>query len=76
LIGLHTTDGVFSQESFEQSFKLFNKTEIQPLQQQIIKAFKKLGYDLEFKPFKIDWDNEETKESVVTNEGEENNVTE
>lgn len=71
LIGLHTTDGVFSQESFEQSFKLFNKTEIQPLQQQIIKAFKKLGYDIEFKPFKIDWDNEKTQETVVTNEGED-----
>ena len=74
LIGLHTNDGVFSQEAFEQSFKLFNKTEIQPIQQQIIKCFKKLGYDIEFKPFKIDWDENKTQETVVAESGEENNT--
>lgn len=72
LIGLHTNDGVFSQEAFEQSFKIFNKTEIQPIQQQIIKAFKKLGYEIEFKPFKIDWENESDTPATVTEEGEEN----
>lgn len=65
LIGLHTNDGVFSQEAFEQSFKIFQKTEIQPIQQQIIKCFKKLGYELEFKQFHIDWTNEETNENEV-----------
>lgn len=72
LIGLHTNDGVFSQEAFEQSFKLFAKTEIQPIQQQIIKCFKKLGYDIEFKPFKIDWENDFVSPATVTDEGEEN----
>ena len=72
LVGLHTNDGVFSQEAFEQSFKIFNKTEIQPIQQQIIKAFKKLGYDIEFRPFKIDWENDFVKPATVTDEGEEN----
>jgi hypothetical protein len=72
LIGLHTNDGVFSQEAFEQSFKIFQKTEIQPIQQQIIKAFKKLGYDIEFKPFRIDWENDFVAPSTITDEGEEN----
>ena len=72
LVGLHTNDGVFSQEAFEQSFKIFQKTEIQPIQQNIIKAFKKLGYELEFKPFKIDWENDFVAPATVTNEGEEN----
>ena len=72
LVGLHTNDGVFSQEAFEQSFKIFQKTEIQPIQQNIIKAFKKLGYELEFKPFKIDWENDFVAPSTVTEEGEEN----
>ena len=72
LIGLHTTDGIFSQEAFEQSFKIFNKTEIQPMQQDIIKAFKKLGYNIEFKPFKIDWENDFVAPSTVSSEGEEN----
>lgn len=72
LVGLHTNDGVFSQEAFEQSFKIFQKTEIQPIQQQIIKCFKKLGYDIEFKPFKIDWENDFVQPSTVTEEGEEN----
>jgi hypothetical protein len=71
LVGLHTNDGVFSQEAFEQSFKIFQKTEIQPIQQNIIKAFKKLGYDLEFKPFHIDWDNEQMESTVITDNGEE-----
>lgn len=74
LVGLHTNDGVFSQEAFEQTFKIFQKTEIQPIQQQIIKCFKKLGYDLEFKPFKIDWENDFVAPSTVTDEGEENNT--
>ena len=78
LIGLHTNDGVFSQEAFEQSFKIFQKTEIQPIQQNIAKAFKKLGYEIAFKPFKIDWENDfvETSDTVVTSEGTENNTTE
>ena len=72
LVGLHTNDGVFSQEAFEQSFKIFQKTEIQPIQQNIIKAFKKLGYNIEFKPFKIDWENEFVAPAVVE-EPENNN---
>lgn len=66
LIGLHTNDGVFSQEAFIESFDIFNKTEIQPIQQQIIKAFKKLGYDIEFKPFVIKWSrNNETSDDTI-----------
>lgn len=56
LIGIHTESGVFAQSSFEPLFKLFNKTEIQPIQQNIKRVFKRLGYDIEFKPFQINWE--------------------
>ena len=30
-------------------------TSVKPIQQKIIKAFKKLGYEFTFKPFVIEW---------------------
>ena len=65
LVGVRTTDGVFSQQAYQEAFDLFNATEILPLQQTIIKAFKKLGYDLEFKPFVIKWSSGETSDTSV-----------
>lgn len=65
LIGLHTADGVFSQEGYEQQFKLFSKTEIVPIQDTITRAFKKLGYNLVFKPFTINWENNDTNNELA-----------
>lgn len=65
LIGVRTTDGVFSQQAYQEAFDLFNKTEIVPIQQNIIKAFKKLGYNIVFKPFVIKWSNSETSDTHV-----------
>lgn len=74
LIGLHTADGVFSQEGFEQQFKIFSKTEIQPLQDNISKAFKKLGYNIVFKPFVIDWENDFVNSTDVENNNTNNEL--
>lgn len=66
LIGLHTNDGVFSQGAFMESYDLFQKTEILPIQQNIVKAFKKLGYTISFKPFVINWSrNNETSDDTI-----------
>lgn len=56
LLGLRTTDGVFNKDNFEQVFKLYNTTEIIPMQKQIQKAYSKLGINFTFKPFKINWE--------------------
>lgn len=66
LVGVRTTDGVFASSAYQESFDLFNKTEIVPLQQNIIKAFKKLGYNIVFKPFIIKWSrNNETSDDTI-----------
>ena len=69
LIGVRTSDGLFAQSAYQEAFDLFNKTEIEPIQRQIIKCFNKLGYELEFKPFKIEWSANKEK-TVETNVNE------
>lgn len=68
LVGVRTSDGVFASSAYQEAFDLFNSTEILPIQKQIIKAFKKLGYDLVFKPFKIDWSANQTESETNVNE--------
>lgn len=46
LLGLKTTDGVFSTEQYDEIYNLFNKSHIEPMQREFIRAFKKLGYEL------------------------------
>lgn len=65
LVGVRTTDGVFSQQAYQEAFDLFNATEILPIQQTIIKAFSKLGYNLEFKPFVVNWSSGETSDTSI-----------
>lgn len=55
LIGKRTTTGVFSESAYKEAFDLFNATEIKPIQEIIKKAIKKLGIDIEFTPFNIEW---------------------
>lgn len=50
LVGVNVQTG-FSKEEFEQAYELFNKTVISPLQNNVIKAFRKIGVGIEFKPF-------------------------
>ena len=56
LVGLRTTDGLFNKDNFEQIFKLYNTTEIKPIQRQIQKAYARLGINFTFVPFKINWE--------------------
>lgn len=56
LVGQNVQTG-FAKQEFEDAFKLFTATVIKPLQNNIIKVFESINVDLEFKPFKINWDN-------------------
>lgn len=55
LIGRHPDTGIFSETAYKEAFDLYNATTIKPIQQKIKKAFSKLGYNFEFKPFTIEW---------------------
>ena len=68
LLGLQTKDGVFNSEQYDQIYNLFNKTQIEPMQKEIIKAMKKLGYDLIFNAFEENaaTGESETKNNIVT----------
>lgn len=69
LVGVLNSDGVFAQSAYQEAYDLFKTTQIEPIQRIIIKAFKKLGYDLTFKPFKINWSSNVEK-TQVSNEKE------
>lgn len=58
LFGLPTETTGFSQQEFMESFKLFNKTMIQPIQKMMITQFEKIfGKDkIHIEPFTINWD--------------------
>lgn len=58
LLGKNDTNGGFNKQEFAEAYKLYDQTVIKPLQNNIIKCLKKLGLDISFKPFKINWDNE------------------
>ena len=58
LLGKNDTNGGFNKQEFAEAYKLYDQTVIKPLQNNIIKGLKKLGLDISFKPFKINWDNE------------------
>ena len=62
LFGLATADNAFNQEEYEQSFKLFNRTVIRPIQTKITSALAKLydGTDvMMIEPFSLTENNEE-----------------
>ena len=55
LCGKNVSTG-FSKEEFQQAYSLFNATVIKPLKLQLSKALKVLDVNVEFTPFKIDWE--------------------
>ena len=51
LFGLPTENLGFNNEEYESTFKLFNRTVIKPIQKDILKMLRKLGCEVEIKPF-------------------------
>lgn len=56
LLGKNNSNSGFSKQEFAEAYKLYNKTVINPLQNNIIRALKALGIEIKFNEFKIDWD--------------------
>lgn len=54
LFGIPTEDKGFSNEEYEESFRLFNRTRIMPVQKAIVGAFDRLGWRLTIEPFTLD----------------------
>lgn len=64
LFGLMTESTGFNSQEFAESFKLYNRTMVRPLQKVIVDAFNKiLGFDnsIEIVPFSIEDNNEKEK---------------
>lgn len=63
----NTLNTGFSDQDFDKAFKVFNRTVIQPIQQRLIDGIDKvLGQkgSITILPFKIDWGEDETQETV------------
>lgn len=58
LTGLNKTNSGFTGQEFNEAFKLYNKTVIQPAQKEVIDAFEKIFGKgcMEIKPFTIEFD--------------------
>lgn len=54
LFGMSTEGNGFSLAEFEEAFKLYNKTVVKPIQNDIKRCFEKLGIEVDFVPFKLD----------------------
>lgn len=67
LFGMVTESNGFATNEYRDSYKLFNKTVVQPIQKNIVDAFNKiLGDDnaVEIKPFTIEFDEDNKTENV------------
>ena len=61
LFGLPNENNGFSKQEYLESFELYNKTVVVPLQKDIERAFKSIGFVIKFKTFKLD-DTSKTEE--------------
>lgn len=74
LLGYNKTNSAFTQQEFEQAFKLYQKTVISPIQQQlsgVLELFFKTEF--KFKPFVIQWEEpQQEEENKLINIGDNN----
>lgn len=54
LVGVNVETG-FSKEEFENAYALYYATTVRPMQNNIIREFKKIGFNFKFKPVNIEW---------------------
>lgn len=72
LFGIQKDNTGFSDEDYQQAFKLYNRTVIRPIQKKIVSLFDKIFNttgSVEIKPFTIDWneDGDNTSDTVENN---------
>lgn len=74
LLGYNKTNSAFTQQEFEQAFKLYQKTVIAPIQQQLSRVLETLfNAEFKFKEFTIDWGDTNENGNIPT-QGEENKL--
>lgn len=61
LFGLPNENNGFSKQEYLESFELYNKTVVVPLQKDVERAFRSIGFVIKFKTFKLD-DTSKTEE--------------
>ena len=61
LFGLPNENNGFSKQEYLESFELYNKTVVVPLQKDVERAFKSIGFVIKFKTFELD-DTSKTEE--------------
>ena len=69
LLGYNKTNSAFTSQEFEQAFKLYQKTVIQPITQQlefVLELF--FNVEFKFKPFTIDWGDTNENGNIPTQE--------
>lgn len=54
LFGLPNENNGFSKQEYLESFELYNKTVVTPIQKDFERAFRSLGMVIKFKPFQLD----------------------
>lgn len=54
LFGLPNENNGFSKQEYLESFELYNKTVVQPIQTDVERSFKSFGFVIKFKEFKLD----------------------
>ena len=54
LFGLPNENNGFSKQEYLESFELYNKTVVMPIQKDVERAFKSFGYVIKFKTFSLD----------------------
>ena len=55
LVGINQQTG-FQIQQFADAFKLYDKTVVSPLQNQVVKVFNNIGVEINFKKFIINWE--------------------
>lgn len=60
LFGMPNENNGFSKQEYLESFQLFNKTVVMPIQRDVERQFKRVGFSFDFKEFKLDDDVEDT----------------
>lgn len=56
LVGIMPQQTGFNSVEYESAFKLYRETVVQPLQQEIVSALKRVGIDVEFTEFNVKFD--------------------
>lgn len=54
LFGIPTENLGFSNEEYESSFKLFNRTVVRPIQKTIVRELAKIGWNITIEPFTLE----------------------